>query len=196
MSEQPRFFATPDEWREWLKQHHQKETALWVGFHKKASGQPSIDWPQSVDEALCYGWIDGLRRGIDEHTYKIRFTPRRADSTWSAVNLKRFEELRRENRVQPAGLAIWESRQPEKAELYSYERQEAQLSDEHLAEFRKTPEAWRFFEQQPPGYRKTASWWVISAKKEETRQRRLQTLIEDSQAGRLLKQLQRPTSKG
>lgn len=185
------FFATPEQWRNWLHHNHQKRDELWVGFYKKGSGRASIDWPQSVDEALCYGWIDGLRRSLDAESYKIRFTPRRLDSTWSAVNLKRFDVLRAEGRIHPSGLAIWEARQPEKAEKYSYERAQARLTDSQLAQLKAVPEAFAFFAAQPPGYRKTVSWWVTSAKKPETQQRRLTTMIEDSAAGRKIKQFAR-----
>jgi uncharacterized protein YdeI (YjbR/CyaY-like superfamily) len=189
---QPTFFATPAEFRRWLKQHHESERELWVGFHKKSSGRPSLTWPESVDEALCFGWIDGVRRTIDAKSYAIRFTPRKSGSTWSTVNTRRAEELIRTGRMQPAGLRVFEARDPEKSGVYSFEqRTGARLSTEAEARFRANPAAWRFFESQPRGYRKTALWWVVSAKREATRARHLEILIEDSAAGRRIAPLRR-----
>ena len=189
----PVFFATPREFRAWLRSHHGSETELWVGFHKKDSGRPSITWPESVDEALCVGWIDGIRRRIDDDSYLIRFTPRKTGSTWSAVNIARVAELTAEGRMQPAGLAAFERRRPDRSGTYAYEQREAaELSPDQLAEFRATPGAWEFFETQPPSYRRTAVWWVVSAKRPETRARRLAQLVVDSAAGRRLAQLSRP----
>ena len=189
---QPTFFATAAEFRRWLKRHHRSERELWVGFHKKSSGRPSLSWPESVDEALCFGWIDGVRRTVNGESYAIRFTPRRSGSTWSAVNTRRAEELIREGRMQPAGLRAFEARDPEKSGVYSFEqRTAARLSPEAEAQFRVNPAAWSFFESQPPGYRRTAVWWVVSAKREATRAQRLETLIEDSAAGRRIAPLRR-----
>ena len=189
---QPTFFATAAEFRRWLKRHHRSERELWVGFHKKSSGRPSLSWPESVDEALCFGWIDGVRRTVNGESYAIRFTPRRSGSTWSAVNTRRAEELIREGRMQPAGLRAFEARDPEKSGVYSFEqRTAARLSPEAEAQFRANPAAWSFFESQPPGYRRTAVWWVVSAKRESTRARRLETLIEDSAASRRIAPLRR-----
>jgi uncharacterized protein YdeI (YjbR/CyaY-like superfamily) len=188
----PTFFATAAEFRRWLKQHHRSERELWVGFHKKSSGRPSLTWPESVDEALCFGWIDGVRRTIDSESYAIRFTPRKRGSIWSAVNTRRAEEFIREGRMQPAGLRAFEARDPAKSGVYSFEqRRGARLSAEAEARFRANPAAWRFFESQPPGYRRTAVWWVVSAKREATRARRLETLIDDSAAGRRIAPLRR-----
>lgn len=186
------YFATPEVWRTWLHEHHQGRGFLWVGFYKKGSGRPSLSWPESVDEALCYGWIDGLRRNIDGDSYKIRFTPRRANSTWSAVNLKRIEELLQQGRMQKAGLDLYLGRQPENAGQYSYERKTAQFSPSQAAQLRANPSAWEYFSARSPSYQKAATWWVVSAKKEETQQRRLQTLIEDSAQRRSLRQLAKP----
>ncbi|MBX3171747.1 MAG: YdeI/OmpD-associated family protein [Candidatus Eremiobacteraeota bacterium] len=185
------FFESAAAFRDWLAENHRSAAYLWVGFHKKATGRPTLTWPEAVDEALCYGWIDGLRKGMDGERYRIRFTPRRRDSTWSAVNLKRVPELVADGRMQPEGLAVYAGRRADKAEQYSYERQQAALDEESLAHFQSHPEAWEFWCAQPPGYRKQATWWVISAKKAETRQRRLDTLIEDSRQGRLIKALAR-----
>ena len=189
---QPTFFATAAEFRRWLKRHHRSERELWVGFHKKSSGRPSLSWPESVDEALCFGWIDGVRRTVNGESYAIRFTPRRSGSTWSAVNTRRAEELIREGRMQPVGLRAFEARDPEKSGVYSFEqRTAARLSPEAEAQFRANPAAWSFFESQPPGYRRTAVWWVVSAKRESTHARRLETLIEDSAASRRIAPLRR-----
>lgn len=189
---QPTFFASPAEFRRWLNQHHQSERELWVGFYKKSSGRPSLTWPESVDEALCFGWIDGVRKTIDGESYAIRFTPRKSGSTWSTVNTRRAEELIRTGRMQPAGLRAFQARDPEKLGAYSFEqRTGAQLTAEAEARFRANRPAWRFFESQPPGYRKTALWWVVSPKREATRARRLEILIEESAAGRRIAPLRR-----
>lgn len=189
---QPTFFATPADFRRWLEQHHAFERELWLGFYKKGSGRPSITWPESVDEALCFGWIDGVRKTVDGESYIIRFTPRRSPSYWSAVNLRRAQELIDSERMRPAGLKAFESRDPEKSGVHSEQRKAAKLSREEEKRFRANRMAWRFFDSRPPGYRKMAIWWVVSAKREETRARRLATLIEDSAAGRKIGALRRP----
>lgn len=189
----PTFFPTPEDFRAWLEEHHASETELWVGFYKVGTKRPSITWPESVDEALCFGWIDGLRKKLDEESYAIRFTPRKRTSNWSAKNLARIEELIAEGRVRPAGLEIYEARDPDKSKVYSFEqRQAAELDAEQEARFRADEAAWEFFRSQPPSYRRTAVHWVISAKRERTRARRLDTLIEDSAAGRRIRLLRRP----
>lgn len=189
------FFATPAEFRAWLEEHHASAPELWVGFHKKGSGRPSITWPEAVDEALCVGWIDGIRKSIDGESYRIRFTPRKPQSTWSAVNLARVEALTREGRMRPAGLKAFEKRTEAKTGIYAYEqRKAAELDEASEQRFRSDPEAWEYFESRPPGYRKTAIWWVVSAKKEETRRKRLEQLIEDSRNQRPIAQL-RPAGK-
>jgi uncharacterized protein YdeI (YjbR/CyaY-like superfamily) len=188
----PTFFATPAEFREWLERHHQSERELLVGFYKKGSGRPSITWPESVAEALCFGWIDGVRRSIDEESYSIRFTPRKKGSIWSAVNMRLVEELIRDGRMQPAGLVAWQARDPAKSAIYSFEREAAQLDAEMEARFRQNAQAWSFWQAQPPGYRKTAAHYVTSAKRPETRAKRLQTLIDDSAAGLRIGLLRRP----
>ena len=190
---QPTFFATPTDFRQWLQEHHQTERELLVGFYKKGSGRPSITWPESVAEALCFGWIDGVRRSIDDESYTIRFTPRKRGSIWSAVNMRLAEELIRDGRMQPAGLAAWQARDPAKSAVYSFEQKEAaQLAPEMEARFRENAQAWKFWQAQPPGYRKTAAHYVMSAKREDTRARRLQTLIDDSAAGQRIGLLRRP----
>jgi uncharacterized protein YdeI (YjbR/CyaY-like superfamily) len=182
-----RFFATPEDFRKWLKAHHENAGELWVGFHKKGSGRSSITWPESVDEALCVGWIDGLRKTIDAESYKIRFTPRQATSNWSAVNIGRVRELTRLGRMRPAGVKAFELRTEKKSGVYAYEnRKSAVLGADAEKRFRSCPKAWAFFQRQPAGYRKLATWWVISAKREETRQQRLEKLIAQSEAGRRL----------
>lgn len=193
---EPRFFATPSEFRAWLEEHHEDASELWVGFHKKGSGNPSMTWPESVDEALCFGWIDGLRRSIDGASYKIRFTPRKPRSTWSLVNVRRVAELTGVGRMRPPGLRAFEARRDDDVGTYSYEqRNVAELEPAHEQRFRANEAAWDFFQAQPPSYRRAATWWVVSAKKEETRSKRLATLIEDSEHGRPIKPLTRPTSK-
>ena len=191
-----RFFATPDKWRQWLDKNHAKAAELWVGYHKKGSGTPSITWPESVDEALCYGWIDGIRKTIDDTRYKIRFTPRRKGSIWSAVNIARVAALTKAGRMRPAGVAAYKARTDEKSRVYTYEQTDAStLGDEFERRFRANAKAWAFFESQPPYYRKLATRWVVSAKQEATRERRLATLIADSAAGRRIGPMRRPNDK-
>jgi uncharacterized protein YdeI (YjbR/CyaY-like superfamily) len=186
----PVFFATPEAFRAWLAEHHADASELLVGFHRTRSGRPSMTWPESVDQALCFGWIDGVRRRLDDTSYSIRFTPRKARSTWSAVNIARAKELVAEGRMRPAGLAAFEARSDDRSAIYAYEqRHETKLAPDQEREFRANERAWAFFETQPPWYRKNAIWWVVSAKREETRARRLRTLIEDSANGRRLRRL-------
>ena len=179
----PRFFKTPEDFRAWLEKNHETAKELLVGFWKRDSGKPSITWPESVDEALCVGWIDGVRRTIDDDSYTIRFTPRSAKSKWSAVNIKRVAELTKLGRMKPAGLAAFEKKDP-KSEGYSYERKVAQLDAAMEKQFRANKKAWAFWEAQPPGYKRLLSHYVISAKREETRAKRLERLIAESEAGR------------
>ena len=180
----PQFFPTPAAFRAWLQKNHDKATELQVGFYKKHTGKLSITWPESVAEALCYGWIDGIRRRLDEDSYVIRFTPRRKGSVWSAVNIRLVGELEAVGRMTPAGRAAFEVRP--KTEGYSYERRNAALDRKRTATFKKNKAAWKFFESQPPGYKKLMSFYVMSAKTEEARERRLGRLIEASKAGRRL----------
>ncbi|MEO5721816.1 MAG: YdeI/OmpD-associated family protein [Chthoniobacterales bacterium] len=187
-SETPTFFATPKDFRAWLRAHHADHTELWVGFYRRASGRQSITWPESVDEALCVGWIDGLRKGIDELSYKIRFTPRRAGSTWSAVNLARVAGLTREKRMRAAGLKVFAERIEAKSGIYAYEQREAATFPPAFVKlFRTRGQAWDFFQAQPAGYRKTMTWWVIKAQRPETRAKRLERLIAESEAGRRMR---------
>jgi len=183
----PVFFAKPVTFRAWLEKHHQTKREQWVGFHRKASGRPSITWPEAVDEALCFGWIDGLRKTIDAGSYKIRFTPRRSTSNWSAINIRRMKELMRERRVRPAGIKAFQKRVPERSGIYSYEnRKSATLSTAARKQFLADIVAWKFFQQQPASYRQTTIWWVASAKRPQTQQDRLRKLIAFSKAGRRL----------
>ena len=180
----PIFFAKPAAFRAWLEKNHQVKREQWVGFHRKASGRPSITWPEAVDEALCCGWIDGLRKTIDAESYKIRFTPRRPSSNWSAINIRRMKELMRDGRVRPAGIEVFQKRVPERSGIYSYEnRKSATLSDAEVKLFRAESTAWEFFQSQPASYRQTAMWWVVSAKRPQTQQDRLRKLIALSKAG-------------
>jgi uncharacterized protein YdeI (YjbR/CyaY-like superfamily) len=189
----PTFFVTAPDFRAWLERHHEDERELWVGFHKKGSGRPSITWPEAVDQALCFGWIDGVRKGIDDASYMIRFTPRSPTSTWSNVNVGRMAELMSEGLVEPAGRRAFERRTADRSGVYSFEQADAAaLSDAQEARFRADERAWAFFSRQPPGYRRTAVWWVVSAKREETRARRLESLISDSADGRRVALLRRP----
>ncbi|HZE26873.1 MAG TPA: YdeI/OmpD-associated family protein [Terriglobales bacterium] len=191
-----RFFATPADFRAWLDQHHVSEQELSVGLYKKDSGKPSITWPQSVDAALCYGWIDGVRNSIDEISYRIRFTPRKPTSIWSAVNVKRVAELTKLGLMCPAGVIAFEARKGDKTGIYAYEqRKSAKLSRAYEQQFRANKKAWNFFQSQPSWYRRTAAYRVISAKREETRLKRLAQLIEDSELGRSIPELRRPGKK-
>jgi uncharacterized protein YdeI (YjbR/CyaY-like superfamily) len=184
-SDAPTFFATPNRFRQWLAKNHERATELWVGYYRKDSGRPSITWPESVDEALCFGWIDGIRKKVDDESYKIRFTPRRPKSIWSAVNIARVAMLTRESRMHPAGVAAFACRQEYNSAIYSFEnRESAKLTDADEREFRRDPAAWEFFQRQPAGYRRLAAWWVISAKRPETHRKRLDRLITESRAQR------------
>jgi uncharacterized protein YdeI (YjbR/CyaY-like superfamily) len=190
------FFASPAEWRAWLEAHHADTAELLVGFHKKGSGLPSITWPEAVDQALCFGWIDGVRRSLDETSYAIRFTPRRPRSIWSAVNINRAQELRQQGLMHPTGIAAFERRGAERSGVYSFEQPDGiALSDALEGEFRRHPEAWEFFQTQTPSYRKAAIWWIVSAKRDATRRKRLETLITDSAQGRTVKHLTPPARR-
>lgn len=191
---EPVFFTTPAAFRTWLVAHHGTEAELLVGFHKVGSGLPSLTWPEAVDAALCVGWIDGVRRRIDDASYSIRFTPRRRGSIWSAINIGRVDELRAAGLMLPAGIAAFEARDAAKSAIYAYERPHAALDPDDEAAFRADASAWAWFEAQPPSYRRSALYWIVSAKRPETRARRLAALIEDSAAGRTVRPLTRPRS--
>ena len=178
------FFSDQGAFGEWLEKQHATAEVLWVGFHKKATGKPTLTWNESVDEALRFGWIDGIRKSVDEGAYTIRFTPRKPGSIWSTKNIKRMEELIADGVVAPAGLAAFERRREDRSRKYSFEQGRVAFPPDFEAELRANAEAWAFWEAQPPGYRRTVTWWVISAKREDTRHRRLATLIADCAAGR------------
>lgn len=185
MGEEAIFFSTPHELRAWLEEHHSTATELWVGYYKKASGRRSLTWSEVVDEALCFGWIDGKAQRIDEHRYRQRLTPRRRSSNWSAINIAKVAELRAQGRMTPAGEAAFAARREDRSEVYSYERRhEAAFDAEQEATFRGNAPAWEWFGAQTPSYRTTATFWVVSAKRPETRARRLAMLIECSGDGR------------
>lgn len=179
----PRFFAKPAQWRSWLAKHHASHTECWVGFWRVSSGKPSITWPQSVDEGLCFGWIDGLRKGLDAERYMIRFSPRKPASIWSRVNMRRYQELEMAGLVVPAGLAAWERRTDERSGVYTFERGYEALDAAREESLRANVKAWAFFAAQTPGYRKQCGHWVMSAKREATRARRLTALIECCASG-------------
>lgn len=188
----PTFFATPAKLRAWLEAHHEVKTELLVGFYKKSSGKPSITWPESVDEALCFGWIDGVRKTLGDDAYTIRFTPRKRTSIWSAVNVKRVAALTKLGRMTPAGLRAFEARKPEKTGIYSFEcKTPPRLEAAQEKILRANAKAAAFFDAQAPWYRRTATHWVVSAKRAETRERRLAQLVADSAAGRTIRPLTR-----
>jgi len=190
----PTFFASPSELRNWFEQYHETTQELWVGFYKTSSGKPSITWPEAVDQALCFGWIDGRRKGIDDLSYMIRFTPRKPHSIWSSVNVKRVGELIQLGLMQPAGLKAFHERDQNKSGLYSYEqRKDSKLDPAYENQLRANQKAWEFFQSRPPSYQQPAAWWVMSARQEETRLKRLALLIECSEQGRTVPPLTRPT---
>lgn len=177
----PQFFPTLADWHGWLEKNHADCEELWVGFYKRDSGRPSITWPESVDGALCFGWIDGLRKNIDSHSYKIRFTPRKPKSIWSAINIKRTKELSKLSLMHPAGQAAFEKRDGDRSAIYAYEqRKSAKLPPDFEKQFRANATAWKFFQSRPPWYRRTSTYWVVSAKKQDTRLKRLGILIDCS----------------
>jgi len=181
------FFSSPAELRQWFRRNHRGVPELWIGFHKKHTGVPSITWAESVDEALCFGWIDGIRKGIDAASYKIRFTPRRRGSIWSKINIGRVEALTKAKRMHASGLAAFDLRHENKSGIYAYEQRHHQLPEPYAGKLRANKKAWDFFQAQPPSYRKIIAWWVVSAKRDETRNKRLKKLISESGAGRRLR---------
>jgi uncharacterized protein YdeI (YjbR/CyaY-like superfamily) len=187
----PKFFRSPAELRKWFERNHETESELLVGFYKKGSGKPSVTWPESVDEALCVGWIDGIRRSLGEESYTIRFTPRRARSIWSAVNIARAKALGREGRMKLAGRKAFEAREENRSGIYSYEQRRDRLEEPYASLLKKNAAASKFFEEQPPSYRKAMGWWIVCAKREETRLTRLRQLIAHSARGRRIPQLTR-----
>ncbi|HYP39529.1 MAG TPA: YdeI/OmpD-associated family protein [Chloroflexia bacterium] len=180
------FFESQSELRKWLEANHDKAKELWVGFYKKSSGQAGITYAEALDEALCFGWIDGIRKSVDEISYTNRFTPRKPGSKWSMVNIKRANELVEAGLMQPSGLKAFSERDEKKSKLYSYEERARKLDDAYEEQFRANKEAWDFFQAQPPGYQRSAAWWIMSAKREETRLKRLAALIAGSRKGERL----------
>jgi uncharacterized protein YdeI (YjbR/CyaY-like superfamily) len=190
----PRFFTGPDELYAWLEAHHEDEPEVWVGFYRKGTGKQTMTWSQAVDQAICFGWIDGVSRRIDDERYAQRFTPRRKGSVWSKVNVAKVERLTESGRMCPPGLAAYAARSEEKTGIYSFERDEpAELPVEYAERF--TTGAREYFDAQPPWYRRTATHWIVSAKREETRLKRLATLIDDSEHGRKVRQFDRQASR-
>jgi len=183
-------FASAAEFRAWLGKHHASESEAWIGYYKKGVAKQSITYPESVDEALCFGWIDGVGYRISDEVHANRFTPHTKRSNWSVANVRRVGELTAEGRMHPAGLAAFEARTPERTGVYSYENRPADLPSVYLKQLKSNADAWRFWQAQSPSYRRAATWWVVSAKLEATRERRLATLIEDEAAGRMIKPLQ------
>jgi uncharacterized protein YdeI (YjbR/CyaY-like superfamily) len=185
VSKDATYFSTPTELRAWLEEHHATASELWVGYYKKATKRPTITWAEAVEEALCFGWIDGKLQRIDDQRHRQRFTPRRKGSNWSAVNIAKVAELRAQGRMTPSGEAAFAARRTDEPGAYSYERRhEAAFDADQEKAFRANESAWAWFEQQPPSYRTTATFWVVSAKRPETRARRLASLIECSTEGR------------
>jgi len=195
MPPKPTFFPTPSDFRAWLEAQHDKLSGYLVGFHKKGSGKPSITWPESVEVALCFGWIDGVRKSLNETSYTIRFTPRKPTSTWSAININLVQKLTKQGLMHPAGLKAFAARNEKKSGIYSYEqRKSAKFTREQEKQFRANKAAWDFFRSQAPWYQRLTTYWVISAKKEETKRKRLSELIGHSQHRRKIPRLI-PTKK-
>ena len=179
----PTFFSSPEKFRAWLEQNHTRESELLVGFHKKSSGKKSVTYAEALDEALCFGWIDGVRKNLDETSYTIRFTPRKPRSIWSNVNVNHVERLKKEGRMHVAGLEAYARRDPERTGIYAFENEPRQLSPAYEKIFRQNKNAWKFFETMAPSLKKVSIFWIMSAKKEETRLRRLKHVIENSEKG-------------
>lgn len=182
----PRYFKSAADFRRWLEPNHASETELWIGFYKKDSGKGGLTYAEALDEALCFGWIDGIKKRVDESSYTHRFTPRKPKSNWSLINIGHVARLKKAGRMAPAGLKAFAARETARSGVYSFENKPRQLSPELERQFKSDQAAWDFFQQQPPGYRRLVSFWVMSAKQEETRQRRLGQLVSDSKQGRRL----------
>lgn len=192
----PRFFKSPAEFRAWLEAHHATAKELWVGYHRVATGRPSLTWPESVGEALCFGWIDGIRKTVDATRYTIRFTPRRPGSNWSKVNLARARQLIKQGRMHPAGLGALEAGLAGRGGKDSIRESPARLPPRFMKLLKSDRKAWAYYRSRPPGYQRLAAGWVTSAKKEETRLRRLAILIEASAQGKAIPPLARPRRSG
>src|SRR5438093_10418748 len=184
-----RIFGGPSEFREWLEEHHNSESELWVGYYKRGVAKSSITYPESVEQALCYGWIDGIGYRINDEVHANRFTPRKRRSNWSAVNLAKVAELEKAGLMHPAGRKAFEERDQRRDAPYSYENRPHDLPPDAAARMQANAEAWRYWQAQTASYRRAATWWIVSAKQEATRQRRLETLIDDSAAHRPIKPL-------
>lgn len=187
----PTFFPAPADFRAWLEKHHKTTDHLWVGYYKKATKKPSVTWEDTVEEALCFGWIDGIRKSCDDESYMIRFTPRKEKSVWSQRNIDLVERLNAEGRMKAEGLAAFAFKDLHPDSGYATAKFDEELTDQMVRRFRETPGAWEFYQDQPPGYRRHTARWVTSAKREETRERRLTTLIEDSKNGLRIKQFRK-----
>jgi uncharacterized protein YdeI (YjbR/CyaY-like superfamily) len=187
----PIFFPNTEALRQWFAENHANLSEAWIGYYKKSSGKPSITWSESVDEALCVGWIDGIIKSIDNESYMHRFTPRRPNSIWSAVNIKKVAELTAQKRMLPAGIAAFEKRKEEKSGIYAFEQENVAFSAEYLAIFQTNTQAWTYFQSQRESYTKQAIWWVMSAKQGKTQKKRLAELINESENGQHLKQYRR-----
>ena len=185
----PKFFKNQKELRKWFEKNQDKEKEIIVGFYKKDSGKANFTWSQSVDQALCFGWIDGIRKSIDEDSYMIRFTPRNPKSNWSTVNIKKINELTKLGLMHPAGIEVFKKREEKRSEIYSFEQNKVKLSKTYELKFKSNKKAWKFFQSLPPSTKKPSIWWVISAKKEETQIKRLDTLIKSSEEKTVLPQL-------
>ena len=179
----PRFFSTPEKFREWLERNHDSASELLLGFHKKSSAKKSITYPEALDEALCYGWIDGVRKNLDETSYTIRFTPRKARSIWSLVNVRHVERLTKAGHMRPPGIEAYARRDPKLTGIYAFENRPRELSPEFEKAFRKNKTAWSFFEKQPAGYKRLVIFRVMEAKKAETQLKRFKELVEVSEKG-------------
>lgn len=190
----PLFFETAAAFRKWLQKNHTSETAVIVGYYKAGTSKPSMNWSESVDQALCFGWIDGVRRSIDEESYCNRFTPRKPKSNWSAININKVETLKKKGLMQPAGLAAYEKRQESKSKIYSYEKEAAQLDTNSERIFKSSKKAWNWFNEQAPYYKRLSIHWVMDARQEVTKLKRLAELVADSEAALKLKQY-RPLKK-
>lgn len=187
------FFTSSQELRSWFETNHETAKELWLGYHRRRTGRPSVTWRDVVDQELCFGWIDSVRYSLDDDRSAQRITPRRKRSVWSAINIRRFEELDRQGLVHPAGRAAFEARDEARSRIYSYENRATALDEARESEFRRHRSAWTFFESQAPWYRRTASYWVMSAKRDETRDRRLSVLIAHSKKGERIPPLRRPS---
>lgn len=183
----PIFFATKEEFRKWLEENHAREKEILVGFYKKGTGKPSLSWSESVDQALCFGWIDGVRKSLDAESYTNRFTPRKPNSTWSLINIKKVEELTKAGLMTAEGQKAFEARKEDKTGIYSHENENIFLDPAYEKRFKAHEKAWTFFEEQAPSYKRTIIHWLMSAKQEKTRLSRLEKVIQESEQFKRLK---------